>query len=160
MRIYWNSECGSIWPGNEQRFSMSINKKGEIEKMKKYLVALGLLVGLAGISRAGTPQETYWQGQAPLSGTTIIASSSTASGSTGAFTLTVATPTVINSGGGSYNGRICIKKFVIEVSSVATVTIKDNNTSDWTLYGAAIGTNVANTLQLTDDHLAPFCITS
>lgn len=124
--------------------------------MKKVLAVFGMLFGFACISHAGTPQETYFQGQAPLSGTTILASSAAVSG--GAFTLTVATPTVINSGGSTYTGRICITKFVLQVSSVAVVTFNDNSTAKWVLYGGALGTGNTNTLVLSDDHLAPWCI--
>jgi hypothetical protein len=132
--------------------------------MKRLIAAFGLLLGvgfgLVTYSHAGTPQE---QGQVPyqvgpLSSTSIIASSASTVG--GSFTLTVATPSVYNSGGGSYSGRICITKFVIQISSSSTVVIKDNNTTDWTLYGVDLGVSQGQTLQLADDHLGPFCIAS
>jgi len=128
--------------------------------MKKMLAVFGLLFGMATLSHAGTPQEQgmppYQVG--PLSATSIVTSSAAALG--GTFTLTVATPTVYNSGGGSYSGRICITKFVIQISSSSTVVIKDNNTTDWTIYGADSGVSQGQTLQLNDDHLGPFCIAS
>jgi hypothetical protein len=124
--------------------------------MKRALTVLGMLFGLACISHAGTPMEAYYQGQSPLSGTTILASSAAASG--GAFTLTVATPTVVNNGGLAVSGRNCFTKFVIQVSTAATVAFNDNNTTKWTLYGAGLGNSTTpNTLVLTEDHLGPWC---
>lgn len=123
--------------------------------MKKLFAAFGLLFGLACVSHAGTPMETYFQGQFPLSGTTVIASSAAATG--GAFTLTVATPTAINSGGSTYTGRLCFTKFVLEVSSSAVVAFNDNSTTKWTLYGSALGTGLNNALVLSEDHLGPWC---
>lgn len=128
--------------------------------MKRAIAVFGLLFGLgfglSNVVHAGTPQETYYQGQPPLSANTVIASSASAGG--GAFTLTVTTPSVYNSGGGSYNGRICITKFTLQVSTVAVVSVKDNNTTDLTIYGADLGVSQASTLVLTEDHLGPFCI--
>ena len=128
--------------------------------MKKVLAVFGLLFGMAALSHAGTPQEngSVPNQSGPISATSIIASSASAAG--GTFSLTVATPTVFNSGGGSYNGRICITKFVIQISSSSTVLIEDNGKTDWTLYGADLGVSQGQTLQLTDDHLGPFCIAS
>lgn len=124
--------------------------------MKKLLATLGLMLGLIGVSHAGTPQETYFQSQAPLSGTTILVSSA-ATGSTGNITLTISTPTVINSGGGSYTGRNCFTRFIVQVSTSAVVTFKDNNTTVWTIYGAGLGTTGTSTLSLPEDHLGPWC---
>lgn len=127
-------------------------------KLTKYVAVFALLLGIVGVSHAGTPQETYFPSQFPLSGTTILASSASAAG--GAFSLTIATPSVNNSGGGSFNGRICITKFELQLSSVAIVTIADNLTTKWTLYGADLGVSQANTLLINEEHLAPFCITT
>lgn len=123
--------------------------------MKKLLAVFGLTLGLVGISHAGTPQETYFQGQAPLSGNTILVSS--ASTSSANITLVVSTPTAVNSGGGTYTGRNCFTRFVVQVSTAATFTVKDNNATVWTFYGLGIGASGVNTLSLPEDHLGPLC---
>lgn len=123
--------------------------------MKKLLAVFGLLFAGA-LAYAGTPQETYFQSQAPLSGTTILTSTASPV-SSGNFTLTIATPTVINSGGGSYTGRNCFTKFVVQVPTTTVVTMKDNNTTVWTIYGIGMGTSGLNTLSLPEDHLGPWC---
>ena len=133
--------------------------------MKKFIAVLVLLfgigIGLAKISQAGTPQETYFQSQPPLSATTIIASSASLS-SVGGVSVTVATPTAINSGGGTYKGRNCFTKFVVQMSSSPSTafTITDNNVVVWTIYGAPLGSSGPNTLTLPEDHLGPFCVAS
>lgn len=127
--------------------------------MKRLIAAFVLVLTMAGLSHAGTPQENGGGPilqAGPYSGATILTSSASAN-SSGNLTLAVATPTVINSGGGSYTGRNCFTKFVIQVSTVAVVTIKDNNTTVWTIYGSALGTTGSNTLTLPEDHLGPFC---
>lgn len=127
--------------------------------MKKILAVFGLLFGLASFSRAATPQESFYQGQAPLSGTTILASSaSTTDAAT--LTLTIATPTVSNSGGGSFAGRNCFTRFFVQMSTGAVLTIADNQTTKWTIYGAGLGTagtSATNSLTLPEDHLGPWC---
>lgn len=124
--------------------------------MKKLLAGLGLLFALVVVGHAGTPQEVYFVGQNPLSGATILASTASTT-SNGNFTLTIATPTVINSGGSTYNGRNCFTKFVVQIPTTTVVTIADNNTTKWTLYGLGIGASGVNTLTLTEDHLGPWC---
>ena len=124
--------------------------------MKKYLAVLGLLFGFAAISYAGTPQENLYMGQAPLSGSSIIASSATVLGNN-TITLVVSTPTAINSGGSTFNGRNCFTRFVLQVATSTVVTIADNNTTVWTIYGSGLGTTGTNTLSLPEDHLGPFC---
>lgn len=124
--------------------------------MKKLLAVVGLFLGLGSFAHAGTPQETYFQGQAPLSGTTILASTASVT-SAGTFVLTVATPTAINYGGGTYNGRNCFTKFVVQVPTTTVVTIADNLTTKWTLYGIGLGASGVNTKDLIEDHLGPWC---
>lgn len=124
--------------------------------MKKCLAIVGLMLGLAGISRAGTPQETYFLGQSNLSGVSILASTASVS-SNGNFTLTVATPTVLYSGGGTYQGRNCFTKFVVQVPTTTVVTIADGDTTKWTLYGVGFGASGVNTKDLIEDHLGPWC---
>lgn len=124
--------------------------------MKKVLATFSLLLGFVSLSHAGTPQENYYQGQAPLSGATILASTSSAS-SVGTFTLTVSTPTSINSGGSTYTGRNCFTRFVVQVPSTTVISMKDNSNTVWTLYGVGIGASGVNTLQIAEDHLGPWC---
>lgn len=129
--------------------------------MKKWLALVSMLFAICSISYAGTPQESgsvpFQIG--PLSGTTILASSATTLG-TATITLTVSTPTVVNSGGGAYNGRNCFTKFVVQMSTMDVLTIADNATTKWTIYGAGIGTTGTNTLVLPEDHLGPYCTSS
>lgn len=127
--------------------------------MKKVLAVVGMLFGLTALGFAGTPQENLYSGQASFSNATIITSSFTTLG-TQTVTLTVSTPTVINSGGSSYNGRNCFTKFIVQMSTYSVLTVKDNNTTVWTLYGAGLGTTGTNTITLPEDHLAPFCTTA
>lgn len=124
--------------------------------MKKVLSLFGLLFAMGTLAYAGTPQESYFQNQAPLSNVTILASSATTVG-TATLTLTVSTPTVINSGGSSYNGRNCFTRFVVQLSTYSVLTVADNLTTKWTLYGAGLGTTGTNTLSLPEDHLGPWC---
>lgn len=124
--------------------------------MKKVIALIGLLLGLASISHAGTPQENLYQSQAPLSGTTIIASSASTTSATN-LTLVVSTPTTINSGGGVYTGRNCFTRILVQMSSATVLTIQDNNTVKWTINGLGLGASGVNTLSLPEDHLGPFC---
>lgn len=126
--------------------------------MKKLLAVMGLLFGLIVTSHAGTPQEN---GQVPFqtasfSGSTILTSSATTVG-TATLTLTVSTPTAINSGGGVYTGRNCFTKFVVQMSTMAVLTVADGNNTVWTINGAGLGTTGTNTMSLPEDHLGPFC---
>jgi hypothetical protein len=127
--------------------------------MKRLLAVFGLLFGLATLSHAGTPQETFYSGQPSLSGTTILTSSASTT-DLASLTLTIATPTVLNSGGGSYNGRNCFTKFVIQMSTGAIFAVADNGTTVMTVYGAGLGTSGSNTLSLPEDHLGPLCTAS
>lgn len=124
--------------------------------MKKVLAVFGLLFGMACISHAGTPQETYYQGQAALSGTTILASTFSTT-SVPNLTLTISTPTVINSGGGTYTGRNCFTRFIVQVPTTTVVTIADINTVKWTINGLGLGASGVNTLSIPEDHLGPWC---
>jgi len=124
--------------------------------MKKCLAIVALMFGFAAIGRAGTPQENFYMGQANLSGTTILASTASTT-SSGNFTLTIATPTVLYSGGGAYQGRNCFTKFVVQVPTTTVVTIADGDTTKWTLYGVGFGASGVNTKDLIEDHLGPLC---
>ena len=129
-----------------------------MKTLLKITVALAFIAGISAISHAGTPQEN---GQVPFqtasfSGTSILASSATTSG-TATITLTVSTPTVINSGGGSFSGRNCFTRFVVQLSTYSVLTVLDNATTKWTFYGAGIGTTGTNTISFPEDHLGPFC---
>lgn len=123
--------------------------------MKKYLALFGLLFGLAGLSYAGTPQETYFSGQGPLSGTSIYASTASVT-SVGTYTLTVATPTAINGA----PGRNCFTRFFVQIPTTTVVGIANNTTTLWTINGLGLGSSGVNTLQIIEDHLAPFCTTA
>lgn len=124
--------------------------------MKKYLASLMVVMGMAAVAYAGTPQETYYMGQPPLSGTTILASTASTS-SNGNFTLTIATPTVLYSGGGAYQGRNCFTKFVVQVPTTTVVTIADGDTTKWTIYGVGLGASGVNTKDFVEEHLGPWC---
>lgn len=130
-----------------------------MKSLLKVMAILGCIAGIASISHAGTPQEN---GQvpfqtAPFSGTTIIASSASASSAGASISLTVSTPTAINSGGGTYTGRNCFTRIVVQMSSSTVLTIADTNTTKWTIYGSGLGTSGSSTLSLPEDHLGPWC---
>ena len=91
-----------------------------------------------------------------MSGNTILTSTASPT-SVGTYTLTVTTPAVINSGGGAYTGRNCFTKFVVQIPTTTVVTIADNNTTVWTLYGLGLGASGVNTVSLPEDHLGPWC---
>lgn len=127
--------------------------------MKKYLALIGLLLGIAGVSHAGTPQEN---GQLPFqaasfSGNSIVASSASTTSAGASIALTVSTPTAINSGGGTYTGRNCFTRILVQMSTSTVLTIADGTTTKWTIYGSGIGTTGTNTLSLPEDHLGPLC---
>lgn len=124
--------------------------------MKKLLGMLGLVFGMSVAAFAGTPQEVYFQGQAPLSGATILASSSAAT-SIGNLVLTISTPTAINSGGSVYNGRNCFTDITVQMSTAAVLTIQDGATVKFNLYGSGLGTTGTNTRSISRDHLGPIC---
>ena len=126
--------------------------------MKRLLAVFGLLLGFVALSHAGTPQEN---GQQPFqaasySATSILASSASIVPSAN-LTVTVATPTVINSGGQAINGRNCFTRFIVQMSTGSVFTIADNATTKWTLYGIGLGTTGVTTLSLPEDHLGPWC---
>lgn len=126
--------------------------------MKKLLGMLGLVFGLAVASYAGTPQEAFYSGQAPLSGVTIFASTASATSLGGStFVLTVTTPTVINSGGSSYSGRNCFTNFMVQMSSAGVFTLADNSTTKMTIYGTGLTTTGVATKDINRDHLGPIC---
>lgn len=125
--------------------------------MKKLLAVFGLVLGLAGVSHAGTPQEVFYQGQAPLSGTTILASTASPTSAGATITLAVSSPSVINSGGGTYTGRNCFTRVLVQMSTATVLTVKDGNNTVWTIYGAGLGTTGTSTLSIPEDHLGPLC---
>lgn len=125
--------------------------------MRKLLAVVGLLFGVVSLSRAGTPQENYYQGQAPLSGATILASTASTTSAGASIALTVSTPTAINSGGSTYTGRNCFTRILVQMSTSTVLTIADGTTTKWTIYGAGLGTTGTSTLSLPEDHLGPFC---
>jgi len=126
--------------------------------MKKLIAGLGVFFGLsvmAGISRAGIPVENYYMGQSPLSNTSIVISSASTNG-TASLSMSVS-PASQSSGGGTYSCRVCFTNFVVQIESTTVVTILDAGTTDYTIYGAGIGTNAVNTLSINRDHLGPVC---
>lgn len=126
--------------------------------MKKALAVFGMLFGLASAGFAGTPQEVFFQGQNALSGATILTSTaSTTSLGSSIFTLAIATPTAINSGGTSYSGRNCFTKFVVQIPTTTVITIADGAVTKWTIYGIGLGTTGVTTKDFVEDHLGPWC---
>lgn len=127
--------------------------------MKKVFIMLSMLVGLGSLGYAGTPQEAggIFQGQGNLSGATILASSAATTSVPASLALTVSTPTVINSGGTTYTARNCFTRILVQMSTSTVLTIADNATTKWTIYGAGLGTTGTSTLSLPEDHLGPFC---
>lgn len=124
--------------------------------MKKWLGLIGLLLGLSAVSYAGTPQETLFLGQSPLSQTTIIGSTASVTSAVNLI-LNVSTPTAFNSGGGTYQGRNCFTRFMVQIPTTTVVTIVDNGVTKWTLYGLGLGASGVNTLSIPEAHLEPFC---
>lgn len=126
--------------------------------MKKLLAGFGLLGALfacAGVSHAGTPAEAFYQGQAPLSGTTILGSTA-ATVSNVNLVVTVSTPTS-TIGSGTTSCRNCFTRFFVQVATTAVVSLADGPTTKWTIYGTALGTTGTNSLSIPEDHLGPWC---
>lgn len=120
--------------------------------MKKMFMALGLLVGLAGVSRAGVALD---QGAQPASyGTSIYGSTASVSSAVN-LTATLAPGTV-----GGNACRNCFTKFIVQVPTTTVVTILDGATTSYTLYGVGLGTAGVNTITLPEDHLGPLCLTA
>lgn len=126
--------------------------------MKKLIALFGLLF-MGTLAYAGTPQMTFFQSQGSLSNTTIIASTATPT-SNGTFSLVVASPTVSASGGGSYTGRNCITRFIVQVPTTTVVNIYDGPTLKWTIYGQDLGATGPNTLNVNEDPMGPWCATN
>lgn len=126
--------------------------------MKRIIATLGLLFAGA-LAYAGTPQVTFFQGQGSLSNTTIIASTGTPT-SNGTFSLTVTSPTVVNSGGGAFIGRNCFTRFVVQAPTTTVVNMYDGSVLKWTLYGQGFGTAALNTLNINEDPMGPWCTTN
>src|SRR5580698_2115891 len=99
--------------------------------MKKVIAVFGLLFGLAAAGFAGTPQEsgTVPSQAGPLSGITILASTAATTSVPASLTLTVSTPTVLNSGGGAFNGRNCFTRIIVQMSTSTVLTVADNATT-------------------------------
>ena len=129
-----------------------------MKSMLKIVAALGLIAGIAAISHAGTPQEAFYSGQAPLSNTTIIGSTYSATSAVNIST----TPAAVTCSGGSatFSGRNCFTKFFIQIPTTTVVSILDGGTTVQTILGSAIGTTGTNSLTLTEDHLGPMCHTA
>lgn len=130
-----------------------------MKSMLKVMAILAIIAGISMFSQAGTPQENGQQPfqAASFSGTTILASSASVSSSIASLVLTVSTPAVINSGGGTYTGRNCFTRIVVQMSTATVLTIADNLTTKWTINGLGLGASGVNTLSLPEDHLGPFC---
>lgn len=127
--------------------------------MKKWLALASLLFGLSTVSHAGTPQENgqYPFQAASYSASTILASSASTTSAGASIALTVSTPTVFNSGGLSQNGRNCFTRIFVQMSTSTVLTVADNLTTKWTIYGSGLGTTGVSTLSLPEDHLGPLC---
>ena len=124
--------------------------------MKRLIAVFGLLFGMAAISHAGIPQETYFMGQGPLSNTTVQGSTWTATSPN----VTLVSPTCTY-GSSSYAGRICLTKEVVQLSTAAVFYALDAGTTVQYVQGFALsGSTTAtgsNTLSLPRDHLGPIC---
>lgn len=118
---------------------------------------LGLLIGFASVGQAGTPQDSFYSGQAPFSNTSIVGSTGTAN-ATSALSVTLAP--------GSVNGascRNCFTKFFVQIPTTTIINIVDGTSSGTTVYavdGLGLGASGVNSVQLTEDHLGPLCTTA
>lgn len=128
--------------------------------MKKLLGMLGLLFGVIVLSHAGTPQETFYMGQPPLSNTTIYGSTFT---STSPIT-TIPSPTCYIGGSTTSPGRVCLTKEIVQISTAAVFYALDAGTTvqyvqGFALSGSSTATG-ANTISIPEDHLGPLCFTA
>lgn len=120
--------------------------------MKRLLAVFSMLFGLAMVSYAGTPQETFFQNQFPFSNTTIWGSTASVTSAV-SLTKTVAAPTCANGA----SGRNCFTNFIVQIPSTTVLTILDGATTNYTIYGSAMGTTGSATLQFNREHLGPLC---
>lgn len=121
--------------------------------MKRYIVGLLALFGIA-VAYAGTPQESYFSGAAPLSNTTIVGSTATTAG-TASLTVSLA-PGIVNGNA----CRNCFTDFTIQIPTTSIVNVLDGATTSFVLYGAGLGTTGTNTRSITRDHIGPMCFTA
>lgn len=120
--------------------------------MKKILIMFGALL-VTGALHAAIPldqnpqanQEAYYD--TPLLGN-----------STGF--LTIAAPTAKIVGSTSYNGKNCLTRLIVQMTTSATFYLLDGNTTAYILYGQAFGATGPNTLNIAQQHLEPICATS
>jgi hypothetical protein len=122
--------------------------------MKKALAVLGLLLGMAALSHAAIPMETYYGGQPPLSNKSVVISTFSSGG--GTISMNVA-PGTFNNGGTAQNCRLCFTNFFVQITSATTVNILDAGTTDYVIYGASLGTAATNALTINRDHNGPIC---
>jgi hypothetical protein len=130
--------------------------------MKKVLVVFGMLFGLVAVSHAGIPVEAYYQGQPPLSNTSIVISTFTPLGANNVqSTINVSkAPGTFNNGGASISCRNCFTRFLIQESTNVVTTILDGPTTSYVISGVALGASGDNTISMPEDHLGPVCFTA
>lgn len=130
--------------------------------MKKLLGAMLFLGAFAIFAHAGTPIDQAGQvNQGPYSNTTLWASTQAASNAQSWITFPAITKV---SGSTSYNGRNCLTKFVVGMSTSTTFYIIDGGLTDsatnYVLKGVALGASGFNVLRESEDHLGPLCGTA
>lgn len=127
--------------------------------MKKMLSVMALLLGMASLSHAGTPRETFFQNQFPMSNSSIVISTYTGSGA-------VQTSLSMSQAPGSVNGsscRNCFTRFYVQMSTNVVLNVVDGLSAGTTVYlinGVGLGASGVNSLNLAEDHLGPLCLTA
>jgi len=122
--------------------------------MKKWFALFGLLLGLSSMVYAGTPQENFYVGQAPLSNTSLWTSTASTNASSN---LTLAVAPAAGAGATASQCRVCATKFIIQIPTTTVVSILDGGTTNYTIFGVGLGTSSVSTLVLPEDHLGPLC---
>lgn len=110
-----------------------------------------MLLLAIGIGYAGTPVENYYQGQAPLSNTSIYGSSNTVN----TATIPLSVPSCASGG----QARNCFTKIQIALTAGASYYALDGGTTVQFVTGGALGTS-GGLLTEVDDHLGPLCFAS
>lgn len=119
--------------------------------MKKVLAVLGLMLGLVGLSHAGTPKDqnpNSWSNF--MHGNAVIGSSMTTAGIN-----QFAAPAPGTSQG--QNCQTCLTKIILQLSAASTAYILEGGTTDYIILGQGLASSGVNTLSLPEDHLGPLC---
>lgn len=136
------------------KLNLAMTRHEKENQMKKWLVFIGLLLGVSVASFAGIPIGNNYLGQSPLSNTSIYGSSNTVT--TIGITLT---PPTFNSGGLTQQCRNCFTRLAGSLTAGASYYVLDGGTTVQFVLGAGIA-STGGLFSYPEDSGTPLCFSS